>query len=192
MAALDLPLMTLDGRPLLIVKGGDPAAQAALSKVIRDFDDPAQLRRLGFALVQIADYWAGKNAAERGDLPPIERVTTMVATAFRAGGLEDDPVRLAVRKEASDLATMPGRGWTADIGFASGIYALSDGLEILYVGQSRGITQRLREHARTRPIAWAFASPCAVERLDEVERTIIRSISPPWNSSHAQRRRARP
>lgn len=67
---------------------------------------------------------------------------------------------------------------------AVGIYFLFDGEQCVYVGQSRQVHTRVREHrarlkGRFTTYAWI---PCRLEELDGLEREYIELLQPPLNT----------
>lgn len=184
----------LPGNAPILMVDAEPQVRDALALVLREFgQDSEQLRRLGHAMVQIADYCdrAQVDGAKADPAPSgRERVAAQVAEALAAIGIGDELVTLTIRSRASDLGSVPPRGWTAPIANLGGaLYALSDGDRVLYVGQSRSVAGRIQDHARSRPISLAFVVPCDPDRLDEAEVALIQRLVPPWNRHHVWGRR---
>ncbi|WP_455153237.1 GIY-YIG nuclease family protein [Bradyrhizobium cenepequi] len=75
-----------------------------------------------------------------------------------------------------------------------GIYFLFDGEECVYVGQSRQVHTRVREHrvrGKIRFTSYAWV-PCQIGQLDELEKTYIDLLQPPANKMWTfERHRAR-
>lgn len=65
-----------------------------------------------------------------------------------------------------------------------GIYFLCNGKEIVYIGQSRNVGNRIPNH-RGKEYDRVFFIPCHVNQLCDFERALIRRFKPPLNSSGA-------
>jgi hypothetical protein len=70
----------------------------------------------------------------------------------------------------------------------SGIYLLLQGDEIVYIGQSKCLLNRLASHLRNRPHEFDgfHVIECAVEELDSTERALIRKHQPKLNKVHGR------
>lgn len=83
---------------------------------------------------------------------------------------------------------------------AAGVYALTWQGKVVYVGQSRNLLKRLRDHQNNatrnrRLMKWEPKSnkmlfdgiklkPCIIEDLDRIEREMIRRFHPKYNVHH--------
>lgn len=61
-----------------------------------------------------------------------------------------------------------------------GVYYLTDGLDVLYVGQSSNVERRIAEH-RTIDFSAVFVDECKPEDLRWLECEAIRRYKPPLN-----------
>lgn len=108
-------------------------------------------------LVQTARGWRGAPAKAGG-------VRSLIAT--RAAELADQ-----LRAHAVEVDT---RGW------GSGIYALFDGHELVYIGQSVNVNSRVAQHSGKHFTHAAYIA-VPVEKLDEMERALLNLFTPRLN-----------
>lgn len=66
----------------------------------------------------------------------------------------------------------------------SGIYFLSRGGAIVYIGQSMNIYSRIAAHEKDKEFDSACYFHCAREDMDDIERTLIQSFQPEYNKVH--------
>jgi len=80
------------------------------------------------------------------------------------------------------IAMMSGRLLGMTFPQLSGVYFLIRAGEVVYVGQSRDVAQRVATHCkRARGFDRALVLPVPEEDLDAIEGAFIRALSPPWN-----------
>ena len=66
----------------------------------------------------------------------------------------------------------------------SGIYFLFNGLEVVYVGQSKNVITRLANHAKNgRKFTHYFSIPCPEDELDKTEQYYIERFCPEQNKT---------
>lgn len=65
-----------------------------------------------------------------------------------------------------------------------GIYFLVKAGEIVYVGQSVHVHVRIHSHINAKDFDEAYYFECDKEDLDEIERILIRALSPKYNVTH--------
>lgn len=71
---------------------------------------------------------------------------------------------------------------TAGPDIICGVYYLTDGLDVLYVGASRNIWQRLRGwRSKDIDFSQVFVDRCKPEELEQLEREAIRRYDSPFN-----------
>jgi len=63
----------------------------------------------------------------------------------------------------------------------TGIYYLTDGLDVIYVGQSTDIEARIRQHASVIDFSQVFVDECDLSELRDREAAAIREFNPPLN-----------
>ena len=63
-----------------------------------------------------------------------------------------------------------------------GVYYLTDGLDVLYVGASRNVEQRIRQHASKIDFSQVFVDQCKPEELGDMECAALREFNPPLNA----------
>jgi predicted GIY-YIG superfamily endonuclease len=62
-----------------------------------------------------------------------------------------------------------------------GVYYLTDGLDVLYVGASRNVEARIRQHARNIDFSQVFVDQCEPEQFPALEAKAIREFNPHLN-----------
>ena len=72
------------------------------------------------------------------------------------------------------------------------VYALLDGHEVVYVGQTRNLRARLRQHRRRAQVeGWTFTelwyAAVPEGNVNAAERALISALRPPRNNGHADR-----
>jgi hypothetical protein len=89
-------------------------------------------------------------------------------------------------KTKAEKIMMEHAGKIIPVGDSIGIYFLLKGSEIVYVGQSRTVYQRIETHKTdgTKEFDKACFFECSVEELDDIERTLIRAFGPKYNKTH--------
>ena len=67
-----------------------------------------------------------------------------------------------------------------------GVYYLTDGLDVLYVGASRNVERRIRRHQLDNRIDFSqvFVDQCAPDQLPVMEAKAIREFNPPLNEAN--------
>lgn len=70
-----------------------------------------------------------------------------------------------------------------------GVYVLFRGKEIVYIGQSLNVLQRIGEHGRTKQFNAACFLPCKPKDLLTAERLLLDLFVPPDNADRATRNR---
>ena len=65
-----------------------------------------------------------------------------------------------------------------------GVYYLTDGLDVLYVGASRNVEARIRQHARNIDFSQVFVDQCEADQLPVMEAKAIREFRPPLNEAN--------
>lgn len=96
----------------------------------------------------------------------------------RAGG-----VRALARTRAAELANTLWRRAApvhASLG-KSGVYALFDGNELVYIGQAEHVLERIAQHLRSKTFTHAAYISCPVSELDALERALLDVYAPPLN-----------
>ncbi len=70
-----------------------------------------------------------------------------------------------------------------------GVYYLTDGLDVLYVGSSRNVEKRVRQHASGDiDFSQVFVEQCEPGELNDRECAAIREFNPPFNEQSASHR----
>lgn len=65
-----------------------------------------------------------------------------------------------------------------------GLYFLMDGVECVYVGQSKSaVSARILRHVGAKKFDRVLVMPCGIEHIDEIERYFISSLNPRYNVS---------
>ncbi len=62
-----------------------------------------------------------------------------------------------------------------------GVYYLTDGLDVLYVGKSVNVEQRIRSHASRIDFSQVFVDRCEASQLNALEAEAIAKYQPPLN-----------
>ncbi len=64
-----------------------------------------------------------------------------------------------------------------------GVYYLTDGLDVLYVGKSVNVEKRVRQHQGAQSIDFSqvFVDRCEASQLNELEAKAIARYDPPFN-----------
>jgi len=63
-----------------------------------------------------------------------------------------------------------------------GVYYLWDGASVVYVGASRNVERRIRQHAsRDLDFSGYFVDTCELEKLNELEARAIAEFRPKFN-----------
>lgn len=63
-----------------------------------------------------------------------------------------------------------------------GIYYLTDGLDVLYVGQSTNVEKRITQHASGDiDFSQVFVNQCKPHQLNDLECKAIKRYDPPFN-----------
>ncbi len=62
-----------------------------------------------------------------------------------------------------------------------GVYYLTDGLDVLYVGKSVNVERRIRSHASRIDFSQVFVDRCEVSQLNALEAEMIARYDPPFN-----------
>jgi predicted GIY-YIG superfamily endonuclease len=65
-----------------------------------------------------------------------------------------------------------------------GVYYLTDGLDVLYVGASRNVEARIRKHASSIDFAQVFVDQCSPDQLPVLEAKAIKEFRPPLNEAN--------
>jgi predicted GIY-YIG superfamily endonuclease len=66
-----------------------------------------------------------------------------------------------------------------------GVYYLTDGLDVIYVGASANVERRIQEHASRIDFAQVFVDQCEPDQLPVLEARAIREFRPPLNEANA-------
>lgn len=91
------------------------------------------------------------------------------------------------------LASIDGLVHVNISGLCSGIYFLCDGMEVVYVGQSVAVFNRVSSHMyltegkydyKKFDHARVYYVPCPKDELTETERYWIRTLRPKYNRAH--------
>ena len=62
-----------------------------------------------------------------------------------------------------------------------GVYYLTDGLDVIYVGCSINVERRIQHHASTIDFSQVFVDQCEPHQLRDLEAKAIREFNPPLN-----------
>ena len=69
-----------------------------------------------------------------------------------------------------------------------GVYYLTDGLTVLYVGASVNVEARVRQHSQSDiDFSQVFVDQCTPDQLRDLECAAIREFKPPFNEMNARR-----
>lgn len=65
-----------------------------------------------------------------------------------------------------------------------GVYYLTDGLDVIYIGASLNVERRIKEHTSRIDFAQVFVDQCEPHELASLEGKAIREFNPPLNEAN--------
>ena len=74
--------------------------------------------------------------------------------------------------------------WELPTDLSPCVYFLIDGVDIVYVGQSKNLPQRIQDHKQTKKFTRVIYMIVSINKLDEVEQFYEKELLPKYNNAH--------